>query len=396
MAAAASSATSDILALAAVLLGSDGAIERAANKELVHSASTGDLSLVRSLLRAKVSPMGGGGRANALNPLLKAVEGGHTDVVMSLLEAKAPVRIVHFNTACHMNTASLYPLVCQLQTAAINLCDIKYVVRNGLTNVLVRLLEMKARTCCTARHGNLLELAVQSGHVGCIKALFSKTTVRSDLLLFSAVRHNDLLLFSAVRHNNVRVLRLLTRDCKVTFSNNHTFLSCFTDAVRHGACAALCWLLDSKRYMTQHPQRTASMLDDSLQRCVSGRSNASMIMLLLKAKAQPRTLPHYRYEPTLVCAANSPGILELLLKTKANPDVLDNNGFPFLCRNLAPAVITLLVEAKADVNVRCPDGRTPLYYNRRLKPSCDLLLAGGAVPEPQPNPIPVRVARSPR
>ena len=78
-------------------------------------------------------------------------------------------------------------------------------------------------------------------------------------------------------------------------------------------------------------------------------------------------------------AASQTGVVEDLLERGTDANALDSDGWPALSRASAESA-KLLVEGGADVEVRSPEGGTPLHYAARegQEPKVSLLLASGA------------------
>ncbi|HAO77690.1 MAG TPA: hypothetical protein DCQ92_01705, partial [Verrucomicrobia subdivision 3 bacterium] len=113
--------------------------------------------------------------------------------------------------------------------------------------------------------------------------------------------------------------------------------------------------------------------------------NAEIVSLLLQHKADPNATDSSGNTALLNAMQKpSPATVRALLAGGANPDTQTANGYPVLVLAVANTankeVLTALIEAKANVNLPDPDGKTALHWaaDKNRKDLIELLVKAGA------------------
>jgi hypothetical protein len=352
MVAVASYARPSDISLAALLL-SHKSIEDAAACILLQAATDGNEAYVRLLLDGGVDPAGLEYRGMKTQPLSKALVSRDVGTVMALLEAGAPIDPGHFHTVCNPAMSELVgPMARRLSPKVARECRLFFVIRHGLTDTLKVLLSKKASM--VQYDDSLLEHAVYHHQPDCIKVLLSaKAFVTPDHLLKAAAIGND-----------VAIAKLLTRH-KVSFTTHDAYNSALRSAIHEHAIAGLRWLLKGATCLKPIWQdEVRGVLTRSLNRYIGGYNDpeSAMVQSLLWAKATVTDASIGHDQSTLIKALYCPDILQLLLMTKANPNVGGIDGEPIMFRPMSLTAATLLVEAKVDLTARSTDNLSLLNY----------------------------------
>jgi ankyrin repeat protein len=302
---------------------------------LMHGCERADIDIVAVMLELKADPQAVA--SNGLLPTQAATYTSHyhrpnsVGVLLQLLAAKADAQRT-FATAVQeaLPKPDSYP---EADTTMLELLlEHKAVVDNDCTVSICRPRYTSRPLACALMSGDIsmVKLLVKHG-----ARLTEDELCRSSDLLFSVARHDN---FDSSLANMQYLLKLK--------ANVHV-------AQPNGALVRVV--------------RAANKLSNMSDTVKIAHYNR-VASLLLRAKASP-TAPGLQTRRTnpLALAINNVALVAQLLRAKADPTVTLSDKRTTLLHmpHLLPAVVRLLLEAKADANARERDGTTPMDKTHR-------------------------------